>query len=340
MAEMRKRNGKWLVTVRFPNNSPTNRKSQSKTFATKLEAMIWAERIENGDDTNQVSDKTFADVAILYRDRVSTMKKGRDNETVIINHVLKEDWVKINLSQLTTGHLEDYRDMRLKTIKPSTFRRQWLLIRSIARYASQVDIHLNQKMFQELVIPAVYDRPIERITPEMEARLLETARVAGNRAKYLVPLINLALATAMRRGELCSLEWCEVNLKQNSIYIPAVKAKSGKPRWVPITDRSRRALEELRKFQRWNRKLNQLDTHVVPATGNAVRLAFGRIRSLAGLDHIRFHDLRHESISRFHEMGLTIPEIMSISGHQDMETLNRYSHASANSLVAKLGGGI
>ena len=72
--------------------------------------------------------------------------------------------------------------------------------------------------------------------------------------------------------------------------------------------------------------------------GNAVRMAFGRIKKLAGLEHIRIHDLRHESISRLWEMGLTQPEIMSISGHQDLETLERYSHASTNNLVAKLGG--
>ena len=77
---------------------------------------------------------------------------------------------------------------------------------------------------------------------------------------------------------------------------------------------------------------------VIPATGNAVRLAFGRIHKLAGLDHIRIHDFRHESISRFHEAGLTLPEIQSISGHADLEMLARYSHASADNLVAKLGG--
>ena len=69
-------------------------------------------------------------------------------------------------------------------------------------------------------------------------------------------------------------------------------------------------------------------------------MAFGRIKKLAGLEHIRVHDIRHESISRFHELGLTIPEIMEISGHSDMETLERYSHASTTNLVAKLGSAI
>ena len=45
MAEMRKRNGKWGVTIRFPNNSPTTPKSQSKTFESKLDALVRREMI-------------------------------------------------------------------------------------------------------------------------------------------------------------------------------------------------------------------------------------------------------------------------------------------------------
>ena len=45
MTEMRRRNGKWVVTVRFSNNSPTTPKSQSKTFKSKLDALVWREMI-------------------------------------------------------------------------------------------------------------------------------------------------------------------------------------------------------------------------------------------------------------------------------------------------------
>ena len=149
MAEIRKRSGKWCATVQIPNTDQQSKKSQSKTFESRLDALIWAERIENGDRPTRISDKTFAHVAKLYRDRVTPMKKGRVNETIIINHLLKAEWVGIRLSELTIGHLEDYRDARLKTIKPSTFRRQWLLIRSIARYASPWTLALTRRCLRK-----------------------------------------------------------------------------------------------------------------------------------------------------------------------------------------------
>jgi len=60
---------------------------------------------------------------------------------------------------------------------------------------------------------------------------------------------------------------------------------------------------------------------------NAVRLAWERLKKGAGITHLRFHDLRHEAISRLFEKGLTVPEVASISGHKTPSMLFRYAHA-------------
>ena len=101
----------------------------------------------------------------------------------------------------------------------------------------------------------------------MEARLLDIARVAGSRVRYMVPFINLALATAMRRGEICKLEWHEVDFEKKWIFVPAGKAKSGKRRWIPITDRSEVALRQLEAIKWYDPKTKELSTYVLPATG-------------------------------------------------------------------------
>jgi len=65
-------------------------------------------------------------------------------------------------------------------------------------------------------------------------------------------------------------------------------------------------------------------------------LAWDRLRSRAGLSDLRFHDLRHEAISRFFELGLNIPEVAVISGHKDPRMLFRYTHLRAENLVSRL----
>jgi integrase len=61
-----------------------------------------------------------------------------------------------------------------------------------------------------------------------------------------------------------------------------------------------------------------------------------RLRRRAGVSGLRFHDLRHEAVSRFFEKGLNMPEVAAISGHRDPRMLMRYTHPKAEAIAAKL----
>jgi len=71
-------------------------------------------------------------------------------------------------------------------------------------------------------------------------------------------------------------------------------------------------------------------------SGNAVRLSWERLKGRAGIKDLRFHDLRHEAISRFFELGLSIPEVSLISGHKDARMLFRYTHLKPTNVANKL----
>ena len=73
-----------------------------------------------------------------------------------------------------------------------------------------------------------------------------------------------------------------------------------------------------------------------PVKPNGFRLAWDRLRSRAGLADLHFHDLRHEAISRFFELGLNIPEVAVFSGHKDPRMLLRYTHLRVSGLVDKM----
>jgi integrase len=74
-----------------------------------------------------------------------------------------------------------------------------------------------------------------------------------------------------------------------------------------------------------------------PVSANALRLAWERLRRRAGVSGLRFHDLRHEAVSRFFEKGLNMPEVAAISGHRDPRMLMRYAHPKAEAIAIKLG---
>ena len=71
-------------------------------------------------------------------------------------------------------------------------------------------------------------------------------------------------------------------------------------------------------------------------SSNAARLAWEKLKRRADVDDLRFHDLRHEAISRFFELGLSVPEVALISGHKDYRVLFRYTHLRATDLIDKL----
>jgi integrase len=58
-----------------------------------------------------------------------------------------------------------------------------------------------------------------------------------------------------------------------------------------------------------------------------------KVTSITGL---RFHDLRHEAVSRLVEAGLGDQEVAAISGHKSMQMLRRYTHLRAEDLVHRL----
>ncbi len=60
------------------------------------------------------------------------------------------------------------------------------------------------------------------------------------------------------------------------------------------------------------------------------------IKSSLGLHDLRFHDLRHEAVSRLVEAGFSDQEVSAISGHKSMQMLKRYTHLRAEDLVGKM----
>ena len=121
------------------------------------------------------------------------------------------------------------------------------------------------------------------------------------------------------------LRWENVEEDRRVLSIP--ETKNGHPRVIPLTSAALALLSSLRDAGAGT---------IFPLSPNAVRMAWERLRIRAGLPCLRFHDLRHEAISRFFERGLSIAEVALISGHRDVRMLFRYTHLRAEDVAKKL----
>jgi len=68
------------------------------------------------------------------------------------------------------------------------------------------------------------------------------------------------------------------------------------------------------------------EERIFPHSTDAISAAFTRACRILGIEDLRFHDLRHEGISRLFEMGRTIPQVAAVSGHRSWTSLKRYTH--------------
>lgn len=65
---------------------------------------------------------------------------------------------------------------------------------------------------------------------------------------------------------------------------------------------------------------------IFPYNPASVSSAWTKACEILGIEGLKFHDLRHEGISRLFEMGWDIPRVASVSGHRTWQTLVRYTH--------------
>src|SRR5690606_24002584 len=122
----------------------------------------------------------------------------------------------------------------------------------------------------------------------------------------LYSIIVLALATAMRQGEILSLRWEHINFKTRIAHLPATK--NGSKRDVPLTIKAREALVRLGP---------QRAGAVFRYSNHGIKSTWRFMMKKLGIENLKFHDLRHEAISRMFELGtLDMMEIAAISGHK------------------------
>ena len=151
------------------------------------------------------------------------------------------------------------------------------------------------------------------------------------RAKHLRPLVALALNTGMRRGELLSLEWARVDLNQRTIRVINAKSDAG-DRIIPMNEMVHALLSEL--AQRATSPLIFPSNRKLGGKFLDLKKGFHKAVELAGIPHIRFHDLRHTFATRLVRAGVDIVTVQHLLGHSKITMTARYAHALADVKIA------
>lgn len=317
--------GSYRVKIRKRGYEPI-----SRNFTRKGEAQRWAREVETEMDkgifvsTIEAETTLVSDIMDRYQEEVASSKKSFYDIKCRLK-LLKSSFGHLTLAAVTPSIIKSYRDDRLITRKPETVRKELGVLSRVFDFAirdCEIYTPRGNPMSNVRLPPKARGRD-RRLNDGEEQKLVEALAEYGG---YILPLFLFALETGMRRGEIVTLDWKDINFQGRTAI--SRDTKNGEDRVIPL---STRALSILQSIPR------HISGRVFPIRGDSATQAFKRCRERAGIEDFRLHDLRHEATSRFFELGLSIMEVSSITGHKDLAILKRYTHLRPQDLAKKLG---
>jgi len=324
MASFRFRNNRWQARVQRKGQ-----KDLARSFINKPDAEKWARSVEIEIDrgtyinTDYAQKTLFKEILQKYLDDVAPNMRSADNQIIRVKKLMKHPIAEVNMAQLSPKHMADYRDERLKVVKPNTVIRELAILSSVINHARH-EWGLNVINPVTMIKKPSSTQGRDRILNDEElGRLFNQLEKIST---WYKPLAEFALETAMRRGELMSLLWVNVNFEKCVAFLPITK--NGDSRYVPL---SMKAIKILKLLPR------DIEGRVFPLNKGTVSILFLRASRRARIEDIHFHDLRHMAITRLASKFSNPIEIAAISGHKSLSMLKRYTHIKAEDLVQKLG---
>ena len=325
MASLRKRNNRWEVRVRR-SGQPT----QTKTFTLKSDAQQWAREAEIALEKGELLHKpkachiTLEEAAKRYLEEVAIHHKGVASERYRLWAIADRLGKSKPITTITSKDIARYKVERQKEVTLASVRRELNLLSSLFETAKNEwgIIALNNPV-TAIKRPSDSVARDRRLTPTEKKQLSSESLRTGSHQLHLAILI--ALNTAMRQGEILKLNWDDIDFGRNQITVR--DTKNGSNRVIVLSSLLRGAL------------LNTHQTHetLFTITASGLQQAFRKLTTRLQIHNLCFHDLRHEAISSFFEMGLSVPEVQLMSGHRTLDQLMRYSHASIELIKHKVG---
>lgn len=264
--------------------------------------------------------KTFKEFADQYYESYAKINKKSFISDWYMLKQLKKQWGAYDIRQINPLLIEGFRkDLLERGRTRSTTNRYLALLGKMMNLAidwglltqnsvARVKFFSEKANFRETILSL-----------EEEEALLKKC------PKRLLPIVQVALNTGMRRGEILGLRWNQVDLAAKTIKLS--QTKSGKPRVVPINallldvlvrQKEKTGYSEFVFLNRATRKPFQ-----------DVKRAFNTAATNVGIEGLRFHDLRHTFASRLVAAGVDLITVKDLLGHHSVKVTERYTHTNA-----------
>lgn len=330
--------GTWRGVVRVTDPLTGQQAQRQVTAPTKTEARNQLNKLLAEINSAQIKpdNATFAELTDLFeRNRCQPAQylNGRKvnglkepHKTLSLLNVLRKHFDKVRLSSLGVAEIEAFKAARIACKTKQGERRN---IATINREMEMLKRVLNYGVKLELIAA----NPCERVHNYLQRGLEEKrhrvptfgeemALLAAARTlkSDLAHCLIIAADTGLRRGEITSLEWSDVDFAASTLTVRAINAKTNRARTVPLTRRVTATLRTLEASKR-----NQY-----PLKGQRdFKRALQAALKLAKITDLHTHDFRHAFVTRSILVGVPLAVVVKSSGHASDEW-QRYLNTDAS----------
>ncbi len=262
---------------------------------------------------------TLKQFSVEYLQYCVNQKAFKQKEYVIERLLRKLGNVVIQ--DFTTKLIEQYRNKRISEgIKKSTINHETAILKNMFTIALDWD-YINEQTMK--YIRKVKQFPVDNgriryLKDDEYIRLMSACKDT-----FLEPIIMLALHTGMRKTELLSLTWDNIDMKSGFIFLN--DTKNNESAQIPMNNTAREVLSNVNrrldiKYIFYNPHTNK------PFNNSTFRNYFISLLAKAEIDDFTFHDLRHTFGSYLAMAGVTLPALQKLMRHKDIMMTMRYIH--------------
>ncbi len=251
---------------------------------------------------------TFHDFAKEYLQWARVNKKPSSVQRDICSlRALGAEFETKTIQEITAWAIEKYKAKRKANVKPATLNREIALIKHLYTKAIEWG-RMKENPAKKVKLLRGEIKRVRYLMPD------EVQNLLSNCKDDLRPIVTLAVHTGMRKGEILSLTWPQVNLEQGIITI--LDTKNNERKDIPMDETVKALLKGVKRR----------GDLVFPSHPAKIHSAFCRAVKTSGIDDFRFHDLRHTFASNLVMNGEDLNTVRELLGHKGLAMTLRYAH--------------
>lgn len=316
---------------------------EARTFDRKQAAAVWIKKRETElaepggvERAKAPKGKTLADAIDKYIEE--SLKAIGRTKAQVLRSIKKYDIADMDAAAIRSDDIVAFAKELSEGRQPSTvgnYISHLAAIFTVAKPAWGIPLDKDamrdaQAVLAHLEVTAKSNQRERRPTLAELDKLMAHFVERQNRRPDAGPMhkiIAFAIFSTRRQEEISRITWADFEPEHKRLLVRDMKhpgQKKGNDVWVELPDEALRIIKAMPRTA----------PEIFPYNHRSISAAFTRACLLLGIntkdmpddERLHFHDLRHEGVSRQFEMGKTIPQAASVSGHRSWQSLQRYTH--------------